>query len=107
MFFADDVLCWEPLSWLTDAQLGQAFKLIVFGAKAGGSLLPDHPLLKLLDEKVVGLCTRRAGGRVEIIAPTDLPRLIAAREKWKRSRAAGAAGNVRNADGTFGGKKGA
>ncbi|HEV8573264.1 MAG TPA: hypothetical protein VGR43_01010, partial [Dehalococcoidia bacterium] len=101
----NDALAWEPISFLDDARLGQAFKLIVYGCKLGGSLPADHPLLEMLDPKVVALCTRRVGDRVEVIAPHDLPRLMANRRRWRESRKKGADAAGRGADGRFGSKR--
>lgn len=105
MFFANDALAWEPINFLTDEQLGQAFKLIVYGCKLGGSLPKGHPLLELLDPKVLSLCTRKRGAVVEVIAPHDLPRLMARRQQWCDSRKAGAEAAGRGAGGKFGGSK--
>jgi hypothetical protein len=104
-FYANDALAWEPIAWLSDELLGQAFKLIVYGCKLGGSLPADHPLLGLLDPKVIGLCTRKVGDRVQVIAPHDLPKLMADRAKWRESRKAGAAAAGRTLLGRFGGAK--
>lgn len=101
-FYADDALAWEPIQWIGDALLGQCFRLIVYGAKNGGSLPITHPLLALLDPKVLGLCTRRVGDVVEIIAPHDLPRLMASRRRWRDSRKKGADAAGRDAQGRFG-----
>lgn len=101
MFFANDALAWEPISWLSYELLGQAFKLIVYGCKLGGSLPADHPLLAMLDPKVLNLCTRRSGDRVDVIAPHDLPRLMANRRRWRESRRAGADAAGRDARGRF------
>ena len=101
-FFADDALAWEPIAWLGDALLGQCFRLIVYGTKNHGSLPSDHPLLGLLDSKVIDLCTRHEGDRVAIIAPHDLPRLMANRAKWRESRKAGATAAGRDSSGRFG-----
>jgi hypothetical protein len=103
MFFANDAMAWEPIAWLPDNLLGQAFKLIVYGCKLGGSLPVNHPLLGLLDPKVLELCTRPAGDVVEVIAPHDLPRLMARRESWRKSRKAGAEAAGRGQGGRFGG----
>jgi hypothetical protein len=101
-FFADDALAWEPIAWISDTLLGQAFKLIVYGCKHGSSLPKDHPLLSLLDSKVIALCTRPNGDRVEVIAPCDLPRLMANRQRWRESRRKGAEAAGRGAGGRFG-----
>jgi hypothetical protein len=104
-FYADDALSWEPIAWLPDELLGQCFKLIVYGCKLGGSLPKDHPLLGLLDPKVITLCTRPNGDRVDVIAPHDLPRLMANRKAWKESRKPGAAAAGRDDSGRFKGSK--
>jgi len=104
-FFADDMLAWEPIAWLGDALLGQAFKLIVYGCKLGSSLPVDHPLLGILDPKVIELCTKRDGDRVLVVAPADLPRLMADRRRWRESRKAGADAAGRDEVGRFGGAK--
>lgn len=100
-FYANDALAWEPIAWLPDDLLGQAFKLIVYGCKLGSSLPAEHPLLRLLDPKVIELCTRRDGDRVEVIAPCDLPKLMASRRRWQESRKVGAEAAGRGADGRF------
>jgi hypothetical protein len=102
-FFANDVLCWESFALLSDAQLGQAFKLIVYGCNAGGSLPRDHPLLGLVDPRVIELCTRTAGDRILVIAPHDLPKLMADRARWRASRRRGAEAAGRTLLGRFGG----
>jgi hypothetical protein len=48
MLFANDVLHWEPINFLTEAHLGQVFKLIVYACKCGSALPADHPLLTVL-----------------------------------------------------------
>lgn len=103
-FYANDALAWEPIAWLSDEQLGQAFKLIVYGCKHGSALPAGHPLLGLLDPKVVAMCTRPEGDHVAVIAPCDLPKLMASRRKWRESRKAGADAAGRGPGGRFGGK---
>jgi hypothetical protein len=85
-FFANDVLAWEPLLFLTDAQLGQAFKLIVYGCKNGSELPADHPMLANLDAKVVALCTKPEGDHLAVIKPCDLPRLMLDRQRYLDAR---------------------
>ena len=104
-FYADDALAWEPIAWLSDALLGQCFRLIVYGTKNHGALPVTHPLLGILDPKVIELCTRRVGDLVEIIAPHDLPRLMANRRRLRESRRKGAEAAGRDASGRFGGQK--
>ncbi len=104
-FFANDALAWEPIAWLNDGLLGQCFKLIVYATKNGGALPASHPLLGILDKKVLELCTRRKGDVVEVIAPHDLPRLMANRRRWRESRRKGAEAAGRDEKGRFGGAK--
>ena len=104
-FYANDALAWEPIAWLSDELLGQAFKLIVYGCKLGGALPADHPLLSLLDPKVIQLCTRMNGDRVQVIAPHDLPKLMAKRREWCVSRRKGAEAAGRGEHGRFGGRE--
>jgi hypothetical protein len=85
-FFSDDVLAWEPLFWLTDAQLGQAFKLIVYGSKLGSRLPKGHPLLDLIDPKIVSLCTTDEGEYLAVVHPLDLPKLMMARRRYLDAR---------------------
>ncbi len=104
-FFADDALSWEPIAWLSDELLGQCFKLVVYGCKLGGALPADHPLLGLLNPKVIELCTVREGDHVLVVRPHDLPRLMSARRRWRESRRPGAraaaAASVRGPAGRF------
>jgi hypothetical protein len=103
-FYADDALSWEPINFLSDQLLGQAFRLIVYACKNGGSLALGHPLLGLLDPKVIELCTRTVDDRIEVIAPHDLPKLMAKRRAWAASRKAGADAAGRDAGGKFKGR---
>lgn len=88
--FANDVLAWEPWHWLNDAELGQAFRLIVYATKLGSRLPADHPLITMLDPRIVALCTRREGDELAVVQPVDLPRLMLARETYLAARRAAA-----------------
>ena len=93
MVFANDVLCWEPFHWLTDAQMGQVFRMLIYGCKLGGTLPRDHPLLAQIDAKLIELCTRPDGDGVAIVQPLDLPKLLADRQEYLDARrAAGSKG---------------
>ena len=85
-FFANDVLHWEPIMFLTDAQLGQAFKLIVYGCKLGSALPKDHPLVGSLDPAVIQMCTRPEGDHLAVVRPCDLPRLMLDRQRYLDAR---------------------
>ena len=101
-FFADDVLAWEPIVWLTDAQLGQAFKLITYACKNGSTLPTTHPLIALLDPKVVELCTRPERDRLAVVRPCDLPRLMLDRQRYLDARrSAGSKGGKQSAKTRF------
>jgi len=92
--FVNDVLCWEPVHWLTDSELGQVFKLIVYGAKLGGHFPKNHPLLQTLDAKVVALCCNvDEDDCLAVVRPVDLPKLMAARREFlEKCRDSGAKG---------------
>ena len=85
-FFANDVLAWEPIVWLTDAQLGQAFKLITYACKNGSTLPKTHPLVGSLDPKVVEMCTKVEGDHLAVVRPCDLPKLMLDRQRYLDAR---------------------
>lgn len=98
-FFADDVLAWEPIAWLPDAALGQAFKLITYACKNGSTLPADHPLIGMLDPKIVNLCTTPVGDHLAVVRPCDLPRLMLDRQAYlEKRRVAAAAGGRRSVE---------
>lgn len=96
--YANDIMHWEPIQWLSDAQLGQVFKLIVYACKLHSRVPKDHPLLTILDAKVIALCCRDDGDALAVIRPVDLPKLMLARETYlQRRRDAAAKGGRRSA----------
>ena len=94
--FANDILHLEPICWISDAQLGQVFRLIVYSCKLGSRLPKDHPLLGLIDPKIVSLCTVAEGDHLAVVRPVDLPKLMLARQQYLNARReAGAKGGRR------------